>query len=78
MASLTPEQTEALAELETATQEFRDAERVLEEKRERVHGAVLNSLRAGIGPSEIERHGPYDRNHVGRLRKAAGIPGKRG
>lgn len=78
MASLNPEQTEALADLETATANFRAAESALEEARERVHGAVLDSLRAGVGPSEIERRGPYDRNHVGRIRKAAGIPGKRG
>ena len=77
MASLNPEQTEALAALEAVTDEFRAAEEALEEVRERVHKAVLRSLRTGVGPSEIERRGPYDRNHVGRIRKTAGIPGKR-
>ena len=78
MASLTPDQSEALDDLAAVTDEFRAAEAALEEARERVHKAVLRSLRAGVGPSEIERRGPYDRNHVGRIRKAAGIPGRRG
>ncbi|WP_435109414.1 hypothetical protein [Nocardiopsis synnemataformans] len=77
MASLTPDQTEALAELDAATERYRAAERAYVEAREHVHGKIVRALQAGIGTSEVGRHAPYDRNHVNRIRKDAGIPSKR-
>lgn len=77
MTPLNPAQTEALTELDQATERYRAAERAYVEAREHVHGAIVRALQAGIGTSEVGRHSPYDRNHVNRIRKDAGIPPKR-
>lgn len=65
----------ALAELDTLTDAFRQAEGILEAARNDVQDAILKHLRArSAPPGKIAEHSPYDRNHVGRLRDAAGIP----
>ncbi|QDN58689.1 hypothetical protein [Streptomyces sp. S1D4-20] len=71
-----PEQEEALSLLDQATADFKAAEEVLEERRVRLHEAVAGALRADVGPSEVTRHTPYDRQHVARIREEAGIPAR--
>jgi hypothetical protein len=72
----TPEQQTALAALDRASDDYRAAEQTLDEVRGRLHTAVANALRADVGPSEVTRHTPYDRQHVARIRDEAGIPAK--
>lgn len=77
MATHTPDQTDALTDLDSATAAYRAAEQALENARERVHDAIVRTLTTGIGPVETARHSPYQRNHVERIRDAAGIPKRR-
>lgn len=61
---------EHLAALDRATAKYRRYEKA----REELHEAIVAAFRAGIRPSDIERHTPYDRNHNARIRAEAGIP----
>lgn len=70
-------QVEALAELRAATAEFNAGEQEQERRRERLHAAIIAALKVDLGPSAIEREVPYDRQHVDRIRRAAGLPPKR-
>lgn len=36
-----------------------------------LHDAILAASKDGLGPGEIASHITYDRNHVGRIRRAA-------
>lgn len=61
-----------LAELSTA---FTEAEAELEDARKALNEGIVDVLRAKtLGPSEVTRLVPYERQHVGRISKAAGIP----
>lgn len=65
----------ALAELDTLTAAFEQAEAALEAARERVQEAIVRHLRdRNAAPGKIAAHSPYDRNYVRRLGDAAGIP----
>ena len=77
MAPLTSEQTQALADLDAATARFRETEAAHEASREEVHERLVAVLGSGIGPTRAARHSPYQRNHVERIRDAAGIPKRR-
>lgn len=77
MASLTPEQTQALEALDVATARFRETEAAHEISREEVHRRLVAALSTGIGPTQTTRHSPYQRNHVEKIRDAAGIPKRR-
>lgn len=77
MTEETDPKVEALAELREAATEFRAVEDELDRRRERLHAAIVKALRANLGPSAIERVVPYDRQHIDRIRRAAGIPPKR-
>lgn len=68
---------DALDRVDRATRRFRNAEAALEEARETMHRAIVDALKADAGASETARHSPYDRNHVNRIRRDAGIPPKR-
>ncbi|MFG1659027.1 hypothetical protein ACGFIY_21095 [Micromonospora chersina] len=68
---------EALAELRQAADEFTAGRDEQERRRERLAAAIVKALQVDIGPSAIEREVPYDRQHIDRIRKAAGIPPKR-
>lgn len=65
---------EALAELRAATAEYDAAAGAEKARREALHAAIVKALKAGLGPSAIEREVPYDRQHVDRIRRAAGLP----
>ncbi|MCY0957699.1 hypothetical protein [Streptomyces sp. H27-H5] len=78
MATHTPEQS-ALAELDRLTRTFTQATTRLDEAREALHEGIVRHLRArSAPPGKLADHTPYDRNHVGRLAKGAGIPPLRG
>lgn len=65
----------ALAEIDAVTAKFRAAEAALEDARKDVQDVLVKHLRArSAPPGQIATHSPYDRNHVGRIRDAAGIP----
>lgn len=68
-------QDAALAELDALTAAFKAADAQLEAAREAVQEAIVRHLRErNAPPGKIAEHSPYDRNHVGRIRDAAGIP----
>lgn len=61
-----------LAELSAA---YTAAEEVFEAARKNLNEGIVDILKARtLGPSEVTRHVPYERQHVGRISKAAGIP----
>jgi hypothetical protein len=63
---------ERLAELAAA---YNAAEAALEEARLALNKGIVSILMARtLGPSEVTRYVPYERQHVGRIAKAAGIP----
>ncbi|MFD4912818.1 hypothetical protein ACFWNR_06300 [Streptomyces virginiae] len=68
-------QQAAIDEIERLTATFRATERAHEQARDALHEAIIRNLMTRtLRPSQVERHGPYDRNHVGRIAKAAGVP----
>ncbi|MFE3378759.1 hypothetical protein [Streptomyces anulatus] len=69
----------ALAELDRLSAAFNTAEARLEKLRAPLHEAMIGHLRErSAPPGVIADHTPYDRNHVGRLAKKAGVPPLRG
>ncbi|MFI1166547.1 hypothetical protein ACH4UM_23825 [Streptomyces sp. NPDC020801] len=54
---------------------YEKAEEEFEAARTALNEGIVEVLRARtLGPSEVTRHVPYERQHVGRISKAAGIP----
>ncbi|MFF5473365.1 hypothetical protein [Streptomyces achromogenes] len=65
----------ALRELDELTKAYRAAEAVLDERREALRKAIVKHLMArNLPPGEVADHSPYDRNHIRRIAKAAGVP----
>jgi hypothetical protein len=52
-------------------EQAKDAERA---QRQTLRTAIIEALKAGAGPTAIERVSGYDRQHVNRIRKDADIP----
>lgn len=77
MTEETDPTVDALVELREAAQSFTEGRAEQERRRERLAAAIVKALQADIGPSAVEREVPYDRQHVDRIRRAAGIPAKR-
>jgi hypothetical protein len=77
MTEETDPKVEALAELRSAAGKFTANRDALDQSREELAAAIVKAIKAGIGPSAIEREAPYDRQHIDRIRRAAGIPAKR-
>lgn len=64
----------ALDEIGELSAQFLEAQEELEKAREALHEAIARHLgEQNARPSEIVEHTPYDRNHVGRIGKAAGV-----
>lgn len=64
-------------EAERAMEELREAVAEYErcnDVRERLAAKIVVALRAGNKPSKVSDAVPYDRNHVRRIAKAAGLP----
>ena len=67
--------TAAFAEMDRLTADFHAAEVALEQAREAVReGIVRNLMERNAPPGQLAEHTPYDRNHVGRIAKAGGVP----
>ncbi|MDQ0694255.1 hypothetical protein [Streptomyces sp. W4I9-2] len=65
----------ALKELDELTAAFRATEEVHERARKALHAAIIKHLmERNATPGKVSEHSPYDRNHVGRIAKAAGVP----
>lgn len=69
----------AFEEMDQLTATFRQAEEALEEARKELQKGIVRHLsERNAPPGKLAEHSPYDRNHVGRIAKAAGIPPLRG
>jgi hypothetical protein len=68
---------EALKKIRDKSDRFTALQADIERAREELHEAIVEGLKVDVGPSEIERNSPYDRQHITRIRQAAGIPPKR-
>lgn len=70
---------QAAAELDQLTDAFNSAETVLSNARKALQeGIVRHLMDRSAPPGVLADHTPYDRVHVGRLGKAAGVPPLRG
>ena len=68
-------QATAAERLRFATAEF--AEGRTPARRQRLHDAIVDALNAGVRPRDIDAIVPYDRVHIRRIAKAAGVPPRR-
>lgn len=69
----------AVEELDKLTAAFRRTERAHEKARDALHEGIVRHLsERNAKPSVVARHSPYDRNHIGRIAKGAGVPPLRG
>ena len=65
---------EAISEIGKLSTEFLEAQDELEKAREALHETIASILDAQTArPAEIADHTPYDRNHIWRIGKAAGV-----
>ncbi|MDQ0809842.1 hypothetical protein QFZ63_001556 [Streptomyces sp. B3I7] len=75
MTATEKKQQAARDRLDELSAAFVKAEEQLEAARTALNEGIVDILRARtLGPSEVTRHVPYERQHVGRISKAAGIP----
>lgn len=72
----TPEQQqEARDQLKALSSAFIEAEQRLEEVRKALNEGIADVLMSRtLRPSEVTKLVPYERQHVGRIAKAAGVP----
>jgi hypothetical protein len=65
----------ALKELDKLTAAYEAAESALDKRRDALHSAIVKHLmERNVRPVEVEKHTPYDRNHIRRVASAAGVP----
>lgn len=70
MADADPK-TRALTRLRAAAARVRQHE----DEREELAAAIVEALTTGgMRPNEVDKEVPYDRNHIRRIAKAAGVP----
>lgn len=68
-------EAEARAEITKATAKFKRAERAREQAREDLKEVLVRCLTERIlPPGEVAKLSPYDRVHVNRLAREAGVP----
>ncbi|MGW3072343.1 hypothetical protein [Kitasatospora sp. NPDC001132] len=71
----TDDQKAARARLAELSAAYNEAEAKLEEARLALNAGIVDVLKArALGPSEVTRLVPYERQHVGRIAKAGGVP----
>ena len=71
----TDPQQRARDRLTEKTRRYREAEAAMAEARKDVTEEIVDILKARtLGPSEVTRLSPFERQHIVRLSKAAGIP----
>lgn len=63
-----------LAALDAATKRYRKTEAAHEQARAETTEAVVQALRAGIGPTTVAERSPFTAPHVRTIARAAGIP----
>ena len=66
--------SDAREALAAATRRYRRTEGAHEEARQETINAVLAALRAGIGPTEVERLSPFTGAYIRKVAREAGIP----
>ena len=66
-----PDARDALA---AATKIYLRTETAHEDARQGAIGAVLEALRAGIGPAEVERLSPFTGAYIRKLARENGVP----
>lgn len=65
----------AMEELDALTAAYKVTERAHEQARQALRVAIIDKLMTRtLRPSEVEAHTPYDRVHVGRIAREAGVP----
>lgn len=64
-------QAAALAELARLAADYRKAGAVIEKTRLLIHAEIITHYEAGVGPEELSKHTPYDRNWIGEIARAA-------
>ncbi|MFE9735445.1 hypothetical protein ACFYO9_33880 [Streptomyces sp. NPDC005863] len=75
MTATEKKQQAARDRLDELSAAFTKADEELEAARAALNEGIVDVLKARtLGPSEVTRHVPYERQHVGRISKAAGIP----
>jgi hypothetical protein len=66
--------TEERDQLAAATRRYRQTEAAHEQARQATIAAVLNALRGGVGPAEVERLSPFTGAYIRKLAREHGIP----
>ncbi|MFD5564503.1 hypothetical protein [Kitasatospora griseola] len=75
MTSTEKEQREARDTLAALSAAYTEAEKRLDKAREALNEGIVAVLKARtLGPSEVTRIVPFERQHVGRVAKAGGVP----
>jgi len=75
MTSTEKEQHEAREQLTALGAAYIEAEAQFARARDALNAGIVTVLKARtLGPSEVTRLVPYERQHVGRVAKAAGVP----
>lgn len=65
----------ALKEFDKLSAAYEAAERALDKRRDALHAAIVKHLmERTVRPVDVEKHTPYDRNHIRRIAQAAGVP----
>jgi ribosome modulation factor len=68
----------ALGELDELTTAYNTAVTARNKARDVLYAAIAKHYKAGIGPKKLAEHCPYDRNHILRIARKAGVPPIRG
>jgi hypothetical protein len=75
MTSTEKKQQAARDQLAALSAAYTEAEDKLNAARDALNVGIVTVLKARtLGPSEVARIVPYERNHVGRVAKAGGVP----
>lgn len=64
-------QAAALAELDQLTADWRKAEAAIDKTRPLIHAEIIKHYEAGVGPEELSKHTPYDRNWIGEIARSS-------
>lgn len=65
----------ALEEIAKLAADFKAAEEIADQKRDVLHKAIARHLlERNAPPGKIAKSADYDRNHIGRIAKAANVP----
>jgi hypothetical protein len=75
MTATEKQQQAARDQLAELSARYTAAEQALEAARDELSSGIVSVLKARtLGPSEVTRLVPFERQHVGRIAKAGGVP----